>query len=144
MNNNHSGNSNIFSETTQMNALLNIPNNNTTQTDDELTNLNINKNKVEIELKTKEENNISEKISINSVYENNFYDASLEYSKSKSNIANDNTNNNISNLNNNILNQHHRQISYHNNNKSINNKRKKEENPTPNKDLEENIIDKEN
>ena len=143
-NNNHSGNSNIFSETTQMNALLNIPNNNTTQIDDELPNLNINKNKVEIELKTKEENNISEKISINSVYENNFYDASLEYSKSKSNIANDNTNNNISNFNNNILNQHHRQISYHNNNKSLNNKRKKEENSTPNHDLEENIIDKEN
>ena len=147
-NNNHSGNSNIFSETTQMNVLLNIPNNNKTQTDEELTNSNINKNKVEIELKSKEENNtnnISEKISINSVYENNFYDASLEYSKTKSNIANDNTNNNISNFNNNnILNQHHRQISYHNNNKAINNKRKKEENPTPNKDLEENIIDKEN
>ena len=147
-NNNHSGNSNIFSETTQMNVLLNIPNNNKTQTDEELTNSNINKNKVELELKSKEENNtnnISEKISINSVYENNFYDASLEYSKTKSNIANDNTNNNISNFNNNnILNQHHRQISYHNNNKAINNKRKKEENPTPNKDLEENIIDKEN
>ena len=147
-NNNHSGNSNIFSETTQMNVLLNIPNNNKTQTDEELTNSNINKNKVELELKSKEENNtnnISEKISINSVYENNFYDASLEYSKTKSNIANDNTNNNISNFNNNnILNQHHRQISYHNNNKAINNKRKKEENPTPNKDLEENIKDKEN
>ena len=142
MNNNHSGNSNIFSEATQINALLNLPNNNTTQTEEEIT--NINKNKIEIELKTKEENNISEKISINSVYENNFYDASLEYSKSKSNIANDNTNNNISNLNNNIINQHHRQISYHNNNKSLNNKRKKEENTTPKNDLEENIIDKEN
>ena len=140
MNNNHSGNSNIFSEATQINALLNLPNNNTTQTEEEI----INKNKIEIELKTKEENNISEKISINSVYENNFYDASLEYSKSKSNIANDNTNNNMSNLNNNIINQHHRQISYHNNNKSLNNKRKKEENTTPKNDLEENIIDKEN
>ena len=129
MNNNHSGNSNIFSEPTQINALLNIPNNNTTQTEDEFTNLNINKNKVEIELKNKEENNITEKININSAYENNFYDASLEYSKSKSNIANHITNNNVSNFNNNnnnILNQHHRQISYHNNNKSsLNNKRKK-------------------
>ncbi len=97
-NNNHSGNSNIFSETTQKYALLNIPNNNITQTDDELTNLNINKNKVEIELKTKEENNII----IILIYENNLYDASLEYSKSKSNIGNDNPNSNISNLNKNI------------------------------------------
>ena len=147
LNNNHSGNSNIFSEPTQINALLNIPNNNTTQTEDEFTNLNINKNKIEIELKNKEENNITEKISINSAYENNFYDASLEYSKSKSNIANDITNNNVSNFNNNnnnLLNQHHRQISYHNNNKSLNNKRKKEESLVSNNDLEENVIDKEN
>ena len=74
MNNNHSGNSNIFSETTQKYALLNIPNNNITQTDDELTNLNINKNKVEIELKTKEENNIIIILIINYIKSlNNFF-----------------------------------------------------------------------
>ena len=39
-NNNHSGNSNIFSETTQINALINIPNNNMTQTEEEISNLN--------------------------------------------------------------------------------------------------------
>ena len=146
-NNNHSGNSNIFSETTQINALINIPNNNITQTDDEISNLNINNNKNEGN--NKEENNINDKLNINSINENNnFYDASLEYSKSKSYIGNDSTNNNISNtnINNNILNQHHRQISYHNNNKSLNNKRKKEDsnNIISNTDLEENNIDKEN
>ena len=56
-NNNHSGNSNIFSETTQINALINIPNNNITQTDDEISNININNNKNEG--KNNEENNIN-------------------------------------------------------------------------------------
>ena len=146
-NNNHSGNSNIFSETTQINALINIPNNNMTQTEEEISNININNNCNEIIKKIKEENIINEKISFNN--DNNFYDASLEYSKSKSCIINDvtnnninnNTNNNINNSNTTALNQHHRQISYHNNKSQIN-KRKKEE-------LEENIninniIDKEN
>ena len=137
-NNNHSGNSNIFSETTQINALINIPNNNMTQTEDEFSNININNNGNEIIKKIKEEN-INEKISFNSGNDNNFYDASLEYSKSKSYIGNDLTNNNINltnNQNNPVLNQHHRQISYHNN-KSQMNKRKKEE-------QEENILHKEN
>ena len=131
-NNNHSGNSNIFSETTQINALINIPNNNVTQTEEEISNLNINNtcnNEILGKTKEKEENN-NEKLSINN--SNNFYDASLEYSKSKSYIANDlsnnnNTNNIISNNNNPSLNQHHRQLSYHNNNKSQINKRKKED-----------------
>ena len=132
-NNNHSGNSNIFSETTQINALINIPNNNMTQTEEEISNLNINNTINNDNIKIKEENN-NEKISINNSNDNNnFYDASLEYSKSKSYIVNDlsntntNTNNIISNNNNPSLNQHHRQLSYHNNNKSQINKRKKEE-----------------
>ena len=37
-----SNNSNIFSETTQINALINIPNNNMTQTEEEISNININ------------------------------------------------------------------------------------------------------
>ena len=141
--NNHSGNSNIFSETTQINALINIPNNNMTQTEEEISNININNNFHEITNKIKEENT-NEKMDINSVNDNNFYDASLEYSKSKSYIGNEINNNNINNMSNtnNIINQHHRQISYHNNS----NKRKKEDtnNITSNNDLEENIIDKEN
>ena len=133
-NNNHSGNSNICSETTQINALINIPNNNMTQTEEEISNININNNYQEIISKIKEENN-NEKISINNSA--NEYDASLEYSKSKSYIEKEkeNTSNNINN--NNILsNPHHRQISYHNNN----NKRRKEDS----NNIEENIIDKEN
>ena len=148
-NNNHSGNSNIFSETTQINALINIPNNNMTQTEEEISNININNNYNEIINKIKEQNINNEKMSLNSGIETNFYDAPLEYSKSKSYIGNDISNNNIivnSNNNNSSINQHHRQISYHNNSKSQNNKRKKEDsnNITSNNDLEENIIEKEN
>ena len=149
-NNNHSGNSNIFSETTQINELINLPNNNITQSDGDISNYNTkNNHNKEIDIKLKDENNNNE--NINSINENNFYDASLEYSKSKSYLGNDIsnnnvTNNNINNTNNNIINQHHRQLSYHNNNKSANNKRKKDDsnNKDSNIELEENIIDKEN
>ena len=112
-NNNHSDNTNIFSETTQINALINIPNNNMTQTEEEISNININNNYNEIVNKIKEQNN-NEKMSMNSGIDNNFYDAPLEYSKSKSYIGNDITNNNIGNNsnNNNSINQHHRQISF--------------------------------
>lgn len=43
-NNNHSNNSNtnIFSETTQINALINLPNNNITQNEEEISNTNMN------------------------------------------------------------------------------------------------------
>ena len=62
------------------------------------------------------------------------YDGSLEYSKSKSYIANEislnnqnQNNNNLANIinNNPLINQHHRQLSYHNN-KCLINKRKKD------------------
>ena len=146
----YSGNSNIFSETTQINELINLPNNNITQSDGDISNYNTkNNHNKEIDIKLKDENNNNE--NINSINENNFYDASLEYSKSKSYLGNDIsnnnvTNNNINNTNNNIINQHHRQLSYHNNNKSANNKRKKDDsnNKDSNIELEENIIDKEN
>ena len=68
---------------------------------------------------------------INNSLENNLYDGSLEYSKSKSHIGNELSlkNKNISNSNNyNPLNQHHRQISYHNNKSSINKRKKEGEN----------------
>ena len=162
--NSNNSNTNIFSETTQINALINLPNNNITQNEEEISNTNMNnineisdkENKelnTNLDIDKETEKKESQKISIEYDNDNNnFYDASLEYSKSKSYLGNDIINNNSPNPNNinnnnyNILNQHHRQISYHNNSKSIN-KRKKEDSNSNNKlsknDLE-NLTDKEN
>ena len=129
---------------------LSISNNNITQNEEEISNTNMNnineisdkENKelnTNLDIDKETEKKESQKISIEYDNDNNnFYDASLEYSKSKSYLGNDLINNNSPNLNNinnnnyNILNQHHRQISYHNNSKSIN-KRKKEDSNSNNK-----------
>ena len=149
---NHTGNSNLFSEL-QLNTLVSNPNQNEEIThNDEEIEISVKEKKVSDKKDTinhksinssnkKNENiinNNNDKENENSG-DNNICDGSLEYSKSKSYlnelplIHNNNSNNsnkninitNNSNNNNNIFNQHHRQISYHNNKSSLN-KRKKD------------------
>jgi len=141
-------NSNIFSEM-QFNT-LNSNQNNYNQTELDISNKDI---KVQTEEKisrsnkkeynsNNKENKANNDIQIISNSDNNLYDGSLEYSKSKSNIVVNNQNlsiqsknnslnspylNNTNSTNNNVNLQHHRQISYHKNSNSSINKRRKEE-----------------
>jgi len=141
-------NSKIFSEM-QFNT-LNSNQNNYNQTELDISNKDI---KVQTEEKisrsnkkeynsNNKENKANNDIQIISNSDNNLYDGSLEYSKSKSNIVVNNQNlsiqsknnslnspylNNTNSTNNNVNLQHHRQISYHKNSNSSINKRRKEE-----------------
>ena len=146
-------NSNLFSEIqfnncsnaqNNQNSNNNEANNNMAQAEEEISKSNkdlliVNKEKKKLGIidinndinKKNEENNENVNKMLSNNLEYNMCDGSLEYSKSKSYIANEISLNN-KNINNNnyypLLNQHHRQISYHNNKPSINKRKKEEEN----------------
>ena len=105
------------------------------------------KDNMENEAKRDINNNLNKENKENKNYilknsiENNIYDRSLEYSKSKSCLDNEISLNNKNTCNYNynpLLNQHHRQLSYHNNKSSINKRRREGENQN------EEYINKEN